>query len=567
MGQPAGMESVLRGRYRRIVFFFARVIASFIGWEVVGRRVGLGRLADRTRARRLRATAVRFRALAISMGGLMIKVGQFLSARLDVLPPEVTAELSGLQDEVPPEEFAAIRAVTDGELTPPLSGHFASFETEAAAAASLGQVHRAHLHDADAARAGFRDVVVKIQRPHIEQVIEVDLSALRRVAGWLARYRPIADRTDVLALVEEFAVTTRAEVDYLAEARNAETFAANFAEDPRVEVPRVVWELTTRRVLTLEDVSAIKVGDHEGIAGAGIDRAEVARVLAETYLQQIFADSFFHADPHPGNLFVTPLPDAGPEAPRWALTFIDFGMVGRVPEKLREGLREALIAVATQDGARLVDSMKTLDVLLPGADLKLIERAALQAFERFGGMSMDELTSVDPAEMRRFALQFRDLLLDLPFQLPGNLLLLGRCIGMLSGLCTALDPDFNIWGTLTPYTAKLIGDEDTSLTRTALAEAGKVARTALTLPGRVDRVLTLVERGDLTVQTPLLNLHVRRLERALNRTAGLVAFSALLVAGAVLTASDLVLGRWMMGASVLPLVLVLFSGRRRPDRF
>ena len=307
MGQPAGMESVLRGRYRRIVFFFARVIASFIGWEVVGRRVGLGRLADRTRARRLRATAVRFRALAISMGGLMIKVGQFLSARLDVLPPEVTAELSGLQDEVPPEEFAAIRAVTDGELTPPLSGHFASFETEAAAAASLGQVHRAHLHDADAARAGFRDVVVKIQRPHIEQVIEVDLSALRRVAGWLARYRPIADRTDVLALVEEFAVTTRAEVDYLAEARNAETFAANFAEDPRVEVPRVVWELTTRRVLTLEDVSAIKVGDHEGIAGAGIDRAEVARVLAETYLQQIFADSFFHADPHPGNLFVTPL--------------------------------------------------------------------------------------------------------------------------------------------------------------------------------------------------------------------------------------------------------------------
>ncbi len=125
----------------------------------------------------------------------------------------------------------------------------------------------------------------------------------------------------------------------------------------------------------------------------------------------------------------------------------------------------------------------------------------------------------------------------------------------------------NIWGTLTPYTAKLIGDEDTSLTRTALAEAGKVARTALTLPGRVDRVLTLVERGDLTVQTPLLNLHVRRLERALNRTAGLVAFSALLVAGAVLTASDLVLGRWMMGASVLPLVLVLFSGRRRPDRF
>ena len=556
-------QSALRARYRRIVFFFARVTASFIVWEIVLRRLGFGRLADRTRVSRNRRIAVRFRALAISMGGLMIKVGQFLSARLDVLPPEITAELSGLQDEVPAEEFAAIREVAHAELDLPLAEHFAWFDTEPLAAASLGQAHRARLQDGDAAELGFGDVVVKVQRPHIQQVIEVDLAALRRVAGWLTHYHRVADRADVRGLVEEFAATTFQEVDYLAEAANAETFAANFADDPRIGVPRVVWELTSRRVLTLEDVSAIKMADHAAITAAGVDRAEVATVLADTYLQQIFTDAFFHADPHPGNLFVTPRPDAAPGAPTWSLTFIDFGMVGHVPDKLREGLREGLIAVGTQDGARLVAGMKTLGVLLPGADLKLIERATTQVFDRFGGMSMDQLRNVDPAEMMRFGLQFRDLMIDLPFQLPENLLLLGRCIGMLSGICTGLDPAFNIWGTITPYATKLVAEEGSSVPQTVLAEAGRLGRIALALPGRADRVLTLAERGELTVQTPVLNLHLRRLERAVNRANGMLAFAAMLVAGALVTASDPILGRWLMGGSVVPLLWALFAGRRR----
>ena len=561
-------QSTLRARYRRIVFFFARVTAGFIWWEIVLRRVGLGRLSDRTRLARNLRTAVRFRALAISMGGLMIKVGQFLSARLDVLPPEITAELSGLQDEVPPEDFAAIRDVAHAELDLPLAEHFAWFDTEPLAAASLGQAHRARLRDQDAAELGFADVVVKVQRPHIQQVIEVDLSALRRVGRWLTHYRPVADRADVPALVEEFAATTLQEVDYLAEASNAETFAENFADDPRIGVPRVVWELTARRVLTLEDVSAIKIGDHAGITAAGIDRGEVAKVLADTYLQQIFTDAFFHADPHPGNLFVTPHPDAAAGAPEWTLTFIDFGMVGHVPDKLRDGLREALVAVGTQDGPRLVASMKVLDVLLPGADLKLIERATTQVFDRFGGMSMDQLRSVDPAEMMRFGLQFRDLMIDLPFQLPENLLLLGRCIGMLSGMCTGLDPDFNIWSTITPYAAKLVGEEGGSTAAMIRTEAVKLARVALALPGRADRVLTMAERGELTAQTPLLNLHVRRLERALNRITGILAFAALLVAGALVTASEPTLGHWLMIGSVVPLLWAAVTGRRRrPGRF
>ncbi len=555
-------QSILQARYRRIVFFFARVTAGFIAWEIVLPRLGLGRLAERSRTRRARRTAVRFRALAVAMGGLMIKVGQFLSARLDVLPPEITGELAGLQDEVPPEDFAAIREVAHSELALPLSEHFAWVDPEPLAAASLGQVHRARLQDADADEAGFRDVVVKVQRPHIQQIIEVDLAALRRVGGWLARYRPIADRADVPALVEEFAATTLEEVDYLAEARHADTFAANFADDPRVSVPRVIRRLSAARVLTLEDVTALKLGDRDALVAAGIDPAEVATVLADTYLQQIFVDAFFHADPHPGNLFVTPRPDAAPDAPRWTLTFIDFGMVGRVPDGLRDGLREGLIAAATQDGARLVGSLRTLGVLLPGADVRLIERATMQVFERFGGLTMDELRTIDPAEMMQFGLQFRDLMLAMPFQLPENLLMLGRSIGILSGICTGLDPHFNIWATITPYANRLLADEGRSATRTVVDEGQKLARLALTLPGRADRVLGVVERGELDVRTPLLTLQVRRLERAVNRTSGVLIFAALLIAGAVLAASDPTLGRWLMGASVPVLLWALLTGRR-----
>ncbi|WOP18862.1 ABC1 kinase family protein [Raineyella sp. LH-20] len=557
-------DSALRARYRRIVWFFARVTAGFVWWEVVVRRIGFGGLADRTRSRRNAQAAARFRVLAVALGGLMIKVGQFLSARLDVLPAEITDELAGLQDEVPPEDIAAIREVGLAELGLPLAEHYAWFDDEPLAAASLGQAHRARLRAEDAVDLGFDAVVVKVQRPHIHQVIEVDLAALRRVGGWLARYRPVATRVDVRALIEEFATTTLQEVDYLAEAGHAETFAANFADDPRIIVPRVVWERTTRRVLTLEDVSAIRIGDHDAITAAGIDRAEVAAVLADSYLQQIFVDGFFHADPHPGNLFVAPRPDGAPGEPDWRLTFIDFGMVGHVPDTLREGLTEALIAVGTRDGGRLVRSMQTLDVLLPSADLALIERASMQVFDRFGGMSMDQLRGIDHAEMMRFGLQFRDLMRDLPFQLPDNLLMLGRSIGLLSGMCTGLDPEFNIWETITPYAKELVAEEGGSTVERVLAEAGKIAMVALGLPGRADRVLTLAEHGELSIRTPLLDRRLRRLERAVQRANGLLVFAALLVAGALVTGSEPVLGRWLMGLSALPLLWAMVAGRGGP---
>ena len=554
-------ESTLRLRYWRIVLFFGRVVFGFIAWEVVGPRLGLRRLAERTRERRLQRTAARFRVLAIALGGLMIKLGQFLSSRLDVLPRSITNELSGLQDEVPAEELDALLSVATAELGGPLSEHFAWFDEEPLAAASLGQAHRARLRDADADELGFRDVVVKIQRPHIQQVIEVDLAALRRVGRWLTRYRPIASRANVPGLIEEFAHTSLNEVEYLAEAANAERFAENFAADPRVKVPRIVWELTSRRVLTMEDVSAIKIADHAAITAAGIDRGQVATVLVESYLQQIFQDSFVHLDPHPGNLFVTPITDPAPGEPAWKLTFIDFGMMGEVPENLREGLTEALISVGLRDGARAVRSMEILNVILPGADMHLIERASTEVFARFGGMSMDELVNVPPEEMIEFAGQFRELVFELPFQVPEDMLMLGRSVGILSGVATGLEPSFNVWAVLTPYAATLVSGEGGLSVDRIVKEAADLGRALLALPGRVDRVLTSAERGELTVRTPRVAAQVERLNRTARGTNGVLVFAALLLAGAVALGTDPVLGRWLMGLSAAPLLWAMIAGR------
>jgi predicted unusual protein kinase regulating ubiquinone biosynthesis (AarF/ABC1/UbiB family) len=282
--------------------------------------------------------ARRFHVLAVDLGGLMIKVGQFMSSRLDVLPPEITKELEGLQDEVPAVPFPQIRALAVAELGVPLEQAFARIDEVPVAAASLGQAHRAVLGPLDAEDTGLHEVVLKVQRPGIDAIVEVDLAALRKVGGWLSHVRLVSDRVDAPALVEEH------------EAVSSERFAADVADDDRVRVPAIVWERTTRRVLTLEDVTAIKITDLDGLAAAGIDPDDVAREFASVMFDQFFGTGFFHADPHPGNVFVTPLPpEEGGRA--WALTFIDFGMMGEVSRNTRAGLRKLLIAAASRDGA------------------------------------------------------------------------------------------------------------------------------------------------------------------------------------------------------------------------
>jgi predicted unusual protein kinase regulating ubiquinone biosynthesis (AarF/ABC1/UbiB family) len=524
--QPTSRASSgrFRWRYLRVLAFFAPVALGIIVWDVLLRAVGLGRVARRTAQARYRRVAQRYRRLATRLGGVWIKVGQFLSTRVDMLPEEITSELSGLQDEVSPEPAMAMRRVIEAELGAPVQQVFDAFDDYPLASASLGQVHRA--------RVGDERVVIKVQRPDIHQLLEVDLAALRVVVGWLKHYPPVARRADLDALVAEFSRTLWAEVDYIAEAENARRFGKMFESDTGVRVPSVVASHSTRRVLTLEDVYAIKITDYAAIDAAGVHRAEVAERLFRTYLRQIFQEGFFHADPHPGNLFVDPDGASG-----WRLVFVDFGMVGHVSERMRQGLRDLVIGVGVRDMDRLARSYEELGVLLPGADMRRLREAEGAVFDRFWGKSMQELTSIDHRELHDMAHEFRDLVFELPFQIPSNLIFLGRCVAILSGLCSGLHPDFNVFEGLAPFAKDLLADEGGDWLKMALEWLGREGRRIAGLPARIDAALTKLESGTLSVRarpTPDLEEQLNEVRHGLHRLAAAVVFASLMLTGAIL---------------------------------
>ncbi|PPH78884.1 AarF/ABC1/UbiB kinase family protein [Rathayibacter sp. AY1D9] len=553
---PGHREREDRRRYRRILRFAAWHLAVTWFFDLLLPRVGLTRVALRTRPGRMRRFARSFHVLAVDLGGLMIKVGQFMSSRLDVLPPEITRELEGLQDEVPPVPFPRIRALAESELGLPLERAYAGVDESPVAAASLGQAHRARLSPVDAEDTGYSAAIMKVQRPGIDQIVEVDLAALRRVGGWLSHVRLVSDRVDAPALVEEFAVTSLEEIDYLQEAANSVRFAADFAGDARVAVPDVVWERSTRKVLTLEDITAIKITDHAALLAAGIDPREVAPVFAAVMFDQLFTNGYFHADPHPGNVFVTPTP--GGELP-WRLTFIDFGMMGEVPPSTRAGLRRMLIAAASRDGKGLVDAARAVGVLLPSADSRELERALTQLFARFGGMGFAELREVDPREFRDFAVQFGDVVRALPFQLPENFLLVIRAMSLTSGVCSALDPAFNLWDSVEPYAQQLIREERGSVVQDVGKQAVDTLGLIWRLPRRLDELVTTLDDGELAVTVPTIERRLNRLEGTVRRVISAVLFAGLLIAGAVVRPDDSGFGTVLMIASALPLLHALLA--------
>ena len=568
---------MLRARYRRIIAFFARILLSEFFWDLFLPRIGLSGWSHRTRSERVRKIAVRYRALAIQMGGVLIKVGQFLSARVDVLPSEVIDELSGLQDEVPAESFDAMQAVAEGEFGSPLLDKFVEFDPIPLAAASLGQAHLAKLRlTEDLAQslniplAGEYDdsrniypVVVKIQRPKIETIIATDLAAIKTVGSWIKRYPPIRKRANIPGLIAEFTRVLYEEIDYLAEGRNAETFATNFINDHGVLVPKVVWSHTTKRVLTLQDVRGIKITDYDEITAAGINKSEVAVRLLTTYLKQIFEDGFFHADPHPGNLFIRPLRNVDEETSTqkdWLLTFIDFGMVGRMRPEIRDGLRELLIGVGLQDASRVVKAYQILGILLPGADIFLLEKAESEMFKRFWGKGMDELSHIKMEEIHDFAFEFRDILYNMPFQLPQDLIFLGRAVGILSGMCTGLDPQINVFEQLAPFSQKIIKEEAQHDWGYWVKEAGDIARRVLTLPTRADALITKLERGELNVRDPQLTENIKKLEKTVSKAVGGIVFAAFLVASIQLSAVHQEVFTWLFRiAAMIAFLWMIFS--------
>ncbi|HLY27154.1 MAG TPA: AarF/UbiB family protein [Aggregatilineales bacterium] len=539
------------GRYRRILLFFIFLFSRTILWEMLLRRVLGERFVAPGRTRRYRAEARRFRSLAVDMGGVMIKLGQFVSSRVDVLPPEITDELAGLQDQVPIVPFDYIKTTIEHEIGP-IAERFAWLNPEPVAAASFGQVHRGQL-------PGGERVVVKVQRPSINDIVHTDLTALDAVAQLAMRFSFIRRRANVPALLGEFSRVLWEELDYLAEADHALTFASIFKDDHGIYVPGVYLKYTTALVLTLEDVTAIKINDYKGIEQAGVSRRAVASRLLTCYLHQIFDVRFFHADPHPGNLFVYPLPydennnGKAEQAERpFYLVFVDFGMVGRLTPQLQEGLRETLIAVATQNAKALVASYVKLGVLLPDTNLERVEEATRVVFDKVWGLNMTELANLPMEDMTRIAKEFSDLLLSMPFQMPQDFIYLSRAVGILSGMCTGLDPAFDPWREMQPFTQSLLsessertqaalGGDSLAATRGRIEIGSKLARDLALrlykLPALADNVLNRADRGELSVKMTLDENVKRQISRIESSTSQMVfgmVFATLTLAATLL---------------------------------
>lgn len=550
---------LLQRRARRALWFGFRMIAGFVWWELIlARIIGRARV-ERTRIPRFVKLARSFRALAVDLGGVWIKLGQFLSSRVDIIPQPVIAELSGLQDAVPAEPYETIAGVIAAELGRPVDEAFDDFEREPVAAASFGQAHRALLRPRAGAQPAGGDngravrVVVKVQRPFLDEIVAVDLRSLKTIARWLRLYGPIRRRANLDALIREFADGVLDELDYEQEARNAELFARNFAADPQVRAPKPYHECTTRRVLTLENVEDIKITDFDGLESAGVSRKAVARKLFATYLQQIFVDGFFHADPHPGNLFVQPLdletarrlnvpvedapqPDARPPTP-FRLTYVDFGMMGRVSPEYMQELKELIIAVSLKDARRLTAAARRMGFFLPGADIARIEQAISLLFDRFWGMTATDLKDVSFDEMYSFAVEFRDLLSSLPFQIPQNILYLGRAVNILSGMSTALDPEFNAWKEIQPFAEGIAGRQGQRSAQEVIAEALRLLRLTVQLPTQADAFLSRALAGQLEIRAQLSESStgdLRRIEGSLARLTWALMFVALLICATLL---------------------------------
>jgi len=440
-----------------------------------------GGMTDEKRTRRRRRLAVWIRETLLDLGPTFIKVGQLFSTRADLFPVEYVEELSKLQDKVPAFGYDQVKAIIEQDLDKPIQDLYRSFDPLPIAAASLGQVHRAQLHSGE-------EVVVKVQRPGLKKLFKIDLAILKDIARYFQRHPKWGRGRDWLGIYEECYRILYEEIDYLNEGRNADTFRRNFRDEDWVNVPRVFWRYSSPRTLTLEYMPGIKISHYEAIEAAGLDRSELARLGAKAYLHQLLNNGFFHADPHPGNIAVSP---------DGSLIFYDFGMMGRVKAITREKLLDTFFGIAQKDADRVINSLVELGALAPAEDMGPVRRSVQFMLDNF----MDK-----PFENQSVAAISDDLYeiaYGQPFRFPATFTFVMRAFSTLVG--KGLDPEFNFMEVARPFAMQLMSqgnpqtDANNLLTEFS-RQAAQVSSSALGLPRRIEDTLDKLERGDIRVR-------------------------------------------------------------------
>ncbi len=481
-----------------------------------------------------RKRAVKLLDSLITLGPTFIKLGQLLSTRPDILPPEYLAEFSRLQDDVPPAEWEEAKKVVESELGP-VDDQFDDFDTDSISGASLGQVY--------IARIGNDPVAVKVRRPGVEDLAEADLRVIRWTLPALMYFVDEARSFSLETLADEFAKTIREEMDYKREGTMLTEIQENFEDDDNVRIPSIIESHSTGRVLTMEYVGGTKITDLDKIDERGLDRSELAERLQRTYLKMIIDDGVFHADPHPGNLAVK---DDG------TLVFYDFGMSGYVDPFVQDKIVEFYGAIARRDIDAILDALIEMGTLSPEADRQLMADVAELAIQDASGEDIEQY------RVQQIVQQLEDTIYEFPLRLPANLALVLRVATVVEGVCVTLDPDFDFITVATSY----LGEQGyiEQGVREYIEDQGKQLRestgAAVRIPPKLESALDRIERDSVRVTAELdddreyFDLLAKRLIFGLLLAAGVVSTTLLYVSEELLVGGVFAAGTLVVAASL-----------------
>lgn len=457
------------------------------------------------------STAKRLRLAIEELGTTFIKVGQLLSTRPDLIPKEWTVELSKLQDEVPPFSFMDARKQIETELGHTLEDLFYSFEAEPLAAASIGQVHRAVLH-------GGEEVVVKVQRPDIEEIIKTDLEILHDLARLLEKHTDWATMYNLRDQVMEFEDILTNEVNYLNEGQNLDIFCRNFKNDKRVYLPEVYWDYTTKKVLTMEYVKAVKLTDSERLDKMDVDTEQVVTTLCEVVFKQIFVDGVFHGDPHPGNVMV--FPDG-------RIVLMDFGIVGVIDDELKEKFGDMLIAQVTRNTEAILRSFLSLGLAPPDINRRELRQDIERMQHKYYGMPLSKIKLGEAMK------EFLEIAFDYKIKLPTEFTLLAKAMIILEGIISRLAPQLSLMEIAEPFGKDLTRRRLTFdyLKKTISKNLQEYGEILGSLPRQLSDLMNIMEHGQFkaTLEHKDLREFLNNLNHMINRLAFSIVLASLIV--------------------------------------
>lgn len=499
--------------------------------------------------------AERLRLACAELGPTFIKLAQILSTRPDLIPLEFTQELAKLQDHAPPFPFAQVKQILGEELKVPLEEKFSIFERNPLAAASIGQVHYARLLSGE-------EVVVKVQRPGIREIIEVDLEILFHLATLIERHIEELARQRPTRIIEEFARILEKEVDYEVEADHLERFAHQFLHHPYVYVPRVYREICTSKVLTMEYISGIKISETQLLDQQGFDRKEIASRGADLILEQIFRHGFFHADPHPGNVFVLP----GNK-----ICYLDFGMMGSVSRQAREDLADLIYAYVRRDERKIVSALLKIIEWEEELDRRALEKELADFMARYLFRPLGEL------RVANILKDLIDLINRHRLRFPPDILLMIKALATAEGVGVALDPELDMASKAAPFIKQLKMDRfrPQRVWGEFLEAAEDLFFLAKEIPGDLRDILRQLKqgKGKMSIELRGLSQFSLQIDRASNRLAFSLLISSLIIASSLILSNNIgpflyglpILGIFGLGIAALLgiwlLISILRSGR------